>query len=142
VVDYAHTPDALDKALAVLRAHCTGRLYCVFGCGGDRDAGKRPEMARAAAARADEIIVTDDNPRGESPAGIVRDILAGFGAMRPRVIHDREAAIHAALEAAVAGDVVLVAGKGHEDYQMVGAERRPFSDADVVRQALSLRASA
>ncbi|MEN9705674.1 MAG: hypothetical protein RLZZ393_1553 [Pseudomonadota bacterium] len=136
VVDYAHTPDALDKALAVLRAHCAGRLWCVFGCGGERDAGKRPAMARVVADRADAVIVTDDNPRGEDPRAIVRDILAGLAGVTARVVHDRGAAIRTALAEAATGDVVLVAGKGHEEYQIVGAERLPFSDAEVVRSAL------
>ncbi|MEY4763106.1 MAG: hypothetical protein RLZZ200_2962 [Pseudomonadota bacterium] len=137
VVDYAHTPDALSKALEVLRGHCTGRLSCVFGCGGERDRGKRPEMGRAAAARADSLYVTDDNPRGEDASAIVQDILQG--APTARVIHDRAAAIDEAVAVAGPGDVVLVAGKGHEEYQLVGGEKRPFSDAATVRAALSRR---
>ncbi|MGH8501825.1 MAG: UDP-N-acetylmuramoyl-L-alanyl-D-glutamate--2,6-diaminopimelate ligase [Gammaproteobacteria bacterium] len=140
VVDYAHTPAALAHALIALREHCGGRLWCVFGCGGDRDAGKRPLMARVAQRHADEIIVTDDNPRGESPAGITADILAGFS--RPdgvRVIHDRADAIACAVSAARAGDVVLVAGKGHEQVQIIGAEQRPFSDSQTVTALLGER---
>jgi UDP-N-acetylmuramoyl-L-alanyl-D-glutamate--2,6-diaminopimelate ligase len=143
IVDYAHTPDALDKALRAARAHCAGRLWCVFGCGGDRDAGKRAAMGRVAAELADEIVVTDDNPRGEDPAAIVAAILAGIDRRAHlSVEHDRAAAIGAALAAAVAGDVVLVAGKGHEDYQIVGSERRPFSDIAVVRATLARRSAA
>jgi len=134
IIDYAHTPDALAKALQAARAHCRGRLHVVFGCGGDRDAGKRPLMARVAAELADVLVITDDNPRTESPTAIVADIRAGLppGA-RASVIHDRAAAIAHALEAAVAGEVVLVAGKGHEDYQIIGNERRAFSDLAVIR---------
>lgn len=134
IVDYAHTPDALSKALRAARAHCRGRLHVVFGCGGDRDVGKRPLMGRVAATMADAVVITDDNPRSESPAAIVADIQGGLpqGA-RALVIHDRAAAIHHALSSATPGDVVLVAGKGHEDYQIVGTERRAFSDQAVIR---------
>lgn len=138
VVDYAHTPDALSQALSALRAHTTGRLSCVFGCGGERDVAKRPLMARAAEQAADRLIVTDDNPRGESPEVIVADILGGLReADAVRVIHDRAEAINQAVAEAGPGDVVLVAGKGHEDYQWIGDECRPFSDADVVSAALA-----
>ena len=140
VVDYAHTPDALEKALQVLRRHCSGRLTAVFGCGGDRDRGKRPQMGAVAARLADQIILTDDNPRHESGDVIVNDILAGVGAAAARVERDRRAAIAAAIASAHAGDVVLVAGKGHESVQIVGDERRPFSDQQVVRRALEARA--
>ncbi len=141
VVDYAHTPDALAKALAALREHCEGRLWCVFGCGGDRDPGKRPEMARVAEELADEVVVTDDNPRTEDGHAIVADILAGMkDPARAVVERDREKAIRTALEAASPGDVVLVAGKGHEDYQIVGETRRAFSDRDVVRRLTELAA--
>ncbi|RYG86435.1 UDP-N-acetylmuramoyl-L-alanyl-D-glutamate--2,6-diaminopimelate ligase [bacterium] len=139
-VDYAHTPDALDKALQALRNHATGRLWCVFGCGGDRDRGKRPQMGAVAERLADEIVVTDDNPRTESPEAIVADILAGL--TRPvRVLHDREAAIAAAIDVAAEGDAILVAGKGHESVQIVGREARPFSDAAAVERALARRAA-
>jgi len=143
IVDYAHTPDALEQALRAARAHCGGRLWCVFGCGGDRDAGKRAPMGRVAASLADELVVTDDNPRSEDPARIVAAILEGV-ARRGHVTveHDRAAAIGTALRGAAAGDVVLVAGKGHEDYQIVGAERRPFSDIGVVHAALARRSAA
>ncbi|MFT3917758.1 MAG: UDP-N-acetylmuramoyl-L-alanyl-D-glutamate--2,6-diaminopimelate ligase [Anaeromyxobacteraceae bacterium] len=149
-VDYAHTDDALQRALAALRALSPRRLVCVFGCGGDRDPGKRPLMARAAAAGADLVVVTSDNPRTEDPLAIVRQIVAGFegtglgpaeaGAPEGRgyvVEPDRRAAIRLAIAGAHAGDAVLVAGKGHEDYQLVGTEKRPFSDRDEARAALA-----
>jgi UDP-N-acetylmuramoyl-L-alanyl-D-glutamate--2,6-diaminopimelate ligase len=140
LIDYSHTPDALAKALHAARAYCRGRLHCVFGCGGDRDPGKRGEMGGIAARGADLLVVTDDNPRSEDPAVITDAILRGVaqadGLGRVRVIHDRALAIRSALTAAAPDDVVLVAGKGHEEYQIVGAERRVFSDTDVVRAAL------
>jgi UDP-N-acetylmuramoyl-L-alanyl-D-glutamate--2,6-diaminopimelate ligase len=139
VVDYAHTPDALAKALRAARAHSAGRLSVVFGCGGDRDRGKRPQMAAVAAELADDVLITDDNPRTEAPAMIAADIAAGLPVGHAaRIVHDRAAAIRAALEAARPGDVVLIAGKGHEDYQIIGTDRRAFSDAAVVRAALGL----
>jgi UDP-N-acetylmuramoyl-L-alanyl-D-glutamate--2,6-diaminopimelate ligase len=144
LIDYAHTPDALSAALAAARAHCRGRLWCVFGCGGERDVGKRAQMGRIAAESADELIVTDDNPRREDPQQIVAAIVQGIrSAAREtpnRVIHDRAQAIARAIEEAAADDVVLVAGKGHEDYQLVGAERRSFSDSACVRTLLAARA--
>jgi UDP-N-acetylmuramoyl-L-alanyl-D-glutamate--2,6-diaminopimelate ligase len=138
VVDYAHTPDALEKALQVLRRHCSGRLTVVFGCGGDRDRGKRPEMGAIAARGADRIVLTDDNPRTEDGDAIVADIRAGLGAREASVIRDRRAAILDALAHAAAGDLVLVAGKGHEDYQVIGTEKRHFSDQQVLRAALGI----
>jgi UDP-N-acetylmuramoyl-L-alanyl-D-glutamate--2,6-diaminopimelate ligase len=141
VVDYAHTPDALRKALAAARAHAKGRLLVVFGCGGDRDPGKRPLMGEVAAELADDIVITDDNPRTEAPAAIVQGIAAGIPAGRPyRIEHDRGLAIREAIFIAGEGDVVLVAGKGHEDYQIYGNERRSFSDQKVVAGALAARA--
>lgn len=131
VVDYAHTPDALGKVLEAARAHCRGRLLAVFGCGGDRDPGKRPEMGRIAECAADAVILTDDNPRSEDGGRIVADILAGMRT-QPRIIRDRQAAIATAIDEAGPGDVVLVAGKGHEEYQIVDGERRCFSDREVV----------
>lgn len=129
VVDYAHTPDALAQILTAVRAHTQKRLWCVFGCGGDRDRGKRPLMAAAAAKHADQIVITDDNPRSEKPESIVAEIQAGLPAgVKARVIHDRAEAIAVAVHGADAGDVVVVAGKGHEDYQIYGAETRSFSD--------------
>jgi UDP-N-acetylmuramoyl-L-alanyl-D-glutamate--2,6-diaminopimelate ligase len=131
VVDYAHTPQALEQIIEAIRPHVRGRLSCVFGCGGDRDRGKRPMMGLAAVVGADAVIVTDDNPRFEVPEAIVADILKGIPERlraNVRVIHDRAAAIEAAIADAAADDVVVVAGKGHEDYQIYGPERRSFSD--------------
>jgi UDP-N-acetylmuramoyl-L-alanyl-D-glutamate--2,6-diaminopimelate ligase len=128
VVDYAHTPDALSKALSAAREHCEGALWCVFGCGGDRDAGKRPVMGAIAENLADQIIVTDDNPRSENPEAITQDIVRGIKSRSARVIHDRGEAIATAIKEAQAIDLVLIAGKGHEDYQIYGDTRRCFSD--------------
>jgi UDP-N-acetylmuramoyl-L-alanyl-D-glutamate--2,6-diaminopimelate ligase len=128
VVDYAHTPDALAKALAAAREHCAGTLWVIFGCGGDRDPGKRPLMGAIADDLADQIIVTDDNPRSESPQAITRAIADGIKKHAARIINDRGAAIAAALREAQPDDVVLIAGKGHEDYQIYGDSRRSFSD--------------
>ena len=140
IVDYAHTPDALESVLGVLRglndsAESTGKIHVVFGCGGDRDRGKRSEMGRIASEMADHVYVTSDNPRTESPTDIIAHIMGGIdGPHRSRVtiIEDRRQAIHAALTAASPGDVVLIAGKGHEEYQIIGTERLPFSDAEEV----------
>ena len=133
VVDYAHTPDALQRALTSLRAHTRGRLWCVFGCGGDRDRGKRPQMGRIAEALADEVIVTDDNPRHEPSTSIIADILEGMETPRAaHVIPDRAWAIATALAETGPGDVVLVAGKGHETWQQIGDLRHPFSDVEQV----------
>ena len=140
VVDYAHTPDALAKALAALREHCKGVLWCVFGCGGDRDPGKRSIMGSVADELADQIIVTDDNPRSENPQAITRAILGGITSRVPRVIHDRGEAIATALREARAGDVVLIAGKGHEDYQIYGETRRSFSDRREAQRYLGVAA--
>ncbi len=137
IVDYAHTPDALAKALRAARLHCRGRLRVVFGCGGDRDPGKRPMMGRISAELADESVVTDDNPRSESPEQIVRQIMEGIPRdAASRVEHDRALAIGSALRRSGPQDVVLIAGKGHEEYQIYGSERRPFSDRSVVCAAL------
>jgi UDP-N-acetylmuramoyl-L-alanyl-D-glutamate--2,6-diaminopimelate ligase len=136
VVDYAHTPDALEQALTALRAHCAGRLICVFGCGGERDAGKRPQMGAIAERLADVAIVTDDNPRGEDGDAIVAQIRAGM--QRPAAIErDRAAAIGTAIAQARADDVVLIAGKGHETYQEGAAGKRPFDDLAVARATLA-----
>jgi UDP-N-acetylmuramoyl-L-alanyl-D-glutamate--2,6-diaminopimelate ligase len=138
VVDYAHTPDALRKALEAARAHTAGRLVVVFGCGGDRDPGKRPIMGEIAAELADDIVITDDNPRTEAPAAITQAIASGIPAGRRfRIEHDRDRAIREALLGAGGDDVVLVAGKGHEDYQVYGQQRRHFSDQDAVSRALA-----
>ncbi|HEA50863.1 UDP-N-acetylmuramoyl-L-alanyl-D-glutamate--2,6-diaminopimelate ligase [Marinobacter antarcticus] len=143
VVDYAHTPDALTNALAALRPHVAGRLICVFGCGGDRDRGKRPEMAGEAEKSANVVVVTDDNPRTESPDIIVQDILSGFSSSDvATVIHDRAKAIRFALDMATPEDLVLIAGKGHESWQEIEGQKLPFSDADQVRQWLKLEGGA
>jgi UDP-N-acetylmuramoyl-L-alanyl-D-glutamate--2,6-diaminopimelate ligase len=139
VVDYAHTPDALAKALGALREHCRGSLWCVFGCGGDRDPGKRPIMGAVADELADQIIVTDDNPRSENPGAITRAIAGGIK-RQVRVIHDRGEAIATALKEAQAKDVVLIAGKGHEDYQIYGETRRSFSDRREVQRYFGVAA--
>jgi UDP-N-acetylmuramoyl-L-alanyl-D-glutamate--2,6-diaminopimelate ligase len=141
VVDYAHTPQALEQILQAVRAHTPGKLWCVFGCGGDRDRGKRPLMAAAAARFADELIITDDNPRSEEPDAIVAEIRAGLPAKHSaQVIHDRAAAITAAVRAAGKDDAVVVAGKGHEDYQIYGAETRSFSDRSLVAKLVGAEA--
>jgi UDP-N-acetylmuramoyl-L-alanyl-D-glutamate--2,6-diaminopimelate ligase len=142
-VDYAHTPDALEKALQALRPIAQqrgGQLWCVFGCGGDRDASKRPLMGAAAQRHADWVIATSDNPRSEDPAVILHQILLGtIAGETVRVEPDRAAAIALALREAAAQDVVLIAGKGHEDYQEVAGVRRPFSDMAQARNALQAR---
>ncbi len=140
VIDYAHTPDALQQALRALRAHCAGHLWCVFGCGGERDAGKRPQMGALAADLADRVLLTDDNPRGEDGDAIIAAIRAGIPASATVVIErDRARAIALALREAHAGDVVLIAGKGHETYQESGGKARPFDDLAVARAALEAR---
>ena len=140
VVDYAHTPDALEKALEALRpAVAAGhRLICVFGCGGDRDPGKRPLRAAAAARLADHVIVTSDNPRSEAPAAIIAQVMAGIGGAA-EAIEDRQVAIFSAIHHARRGDVVLLAGKGHETYQEIAGVRHPFSDREVASAALAQR---
>ncbi|MCB9728830.1 MAG: UDP-N-acetylmuramoyl-L-alanyl-D-glutamate--2,6-diaminopimelate ligase [Deltaproteobacteria bacterium] len=140
VVDYAHTPDALDNVLAALRPLVAGRLICVFGAGGDRDPGKRPEMARAVARLADLAIVTSDNPRTESPDAIVADVVRGMpvGAAWEAQV-DRRAAIERAVAMATPGDLVLIAGKGHETTQTIGTVQHPFDDRDEARRALAGR---
>ena len=137
VVDYAHTPDALEQALTALRAHCAGKLICVFGCGGERDAGKRPLMGAIAARLADIAIVTDDNPRGEDGDAIVAQVVAGMADAKAMAVErDRAVAIADALELARSGDVVLIAGKGHETYQDGATGKHPFDDLAVARAAL------
>jgi UDP-N-acetylmuramoyl-L-alanyl-D-glutamate--2,6-diaminopimelate ligase len=135
-VDYAHTPDALEKALAAARPHVQGRLVVVFGCGGDRDPGKRPLMGRVAAERADVAIVTDDNPRGEDPAAIRAAALKGMPA-GAREIGDRALAIRTAVAELRPGDLLLIAGKGHERGQTIRGVTHPFDDAEVARAALA-----
>ncbi|MFM9865176.1 MAG: UDP-N-acetylmuramoyl-L-alanyl-D-glutamate--2,6-diaminopimelate ligase [Micropepsaceae bacterium] len=134
-VDYAHTPDAIETVLKALRPHTAGKLWVVFGCGGDRDPGKRPLMGAAAKAFADRVIVTDDNPRTEDAAAIRRAVLGG--AVGAQEIGDRAKAIETAIVAAQAGDVVVIAGKGHETGQIVGREVRPFNDTDEARAVIA-----
>lgn len=137
IVDYAHTPDALEKALQAARLHCDGKLWCVFGCGGDRDTGKRPLMASIAEQYADNVIVTDDNPRTEDPDIIFADIMQGF--KKPKNVqkmHIRQYAIEQAISQADSKDVVLIAGKGHEDYQIIGTKKYHFSDQEVAKKFL------
>jgi UDP-N-acetylmuramoyl-L-alanyl-D-glutamate--2,6-diaminopimelate ligase len=139
VVDFAHTEQALRACLGASRQHTDGQLWCVFGCGGDRDQGKRSGMGRAVEELADRIIVTDDNPRNESPEKIVSEILAGMQYPdQACVVHNRQAAIEYALSQATAEDLVVIAGKGHEQEQIVGNERRPFSDRHVVCRILQV----
>ncbi|WP_305806082.1 UDP-N-acetylmuramoyl-L-alanyl-D-glutamate--2,6-diaminopimelate ligase [Stenotrophomonas sp. YIM B06876] len=143
VIDYAHTPDALEQALRSLHGHRAARLLCVFGCGGERDRGKRPQMAAIAERHADVVFVTDDNPRGENGDLIVADIMAGFA--DPAQVHvqrDRARAIGAAIAQARPGDIVLVAGKGHEPYQEIAGIQHPFDDTDVAARALQARRAA
>ncbi|MBI3030686.1 MAG: UDP-N-acetylmuramoyl-L-alanyl-D-glutamate--2,6-diaminopimelate ligase [Candidatus Rokubacteria bacterium] len=145
VVDYAHTPDALERVLATARKLTRGRLGVVFGCGGDRDRGKRPIMGGIAARLADRVWVTSDNPRSEDPLAIIKEVVVGVGAVWPdlercAMIPDRRAAISAALDWARPGDLLLIAGKGHETYQLIGRDAFPFDDRAVVRQILSERA--
>ncbi len=136
-VDYAHTPDALKQALMSLREQCSGKLVCVFGCGGDRDQGKRPEMGRIAEICSDRVILTSDNPRTESPEKIIQDILAGMsGAVPVEVQTDRALAIRTAIITSSNEDTVLIAGKGHETYQEVMSKKLPFSDRQLVRNLL------
>ncbi|HQC96413.1 MAG TPA: UDP-N-acetylmuramoyl-L-alanyl-D-glutamate--2,6-diaminopimelate ligase [Aquabacterium sp.] len=145
VVDYAHTPDALDKALGALRplaAARGGALWCVFGCGGNRDASKRPLMGAIAERLADHVVLTSDNPRHEDPLLILAQIRAGLGAEPAATIADRAQAIAHAVQGAAPADVVLIAGKGHEDYQEVAGVKRPFLDSDVAGRALAARSAA
>ncbi|MFV3387381.1 UDP-N-acetylmuramoyl-L-alanyl-D-glutamate--2,6-diaminopimelate ligase [Pseudomonas sp. NY15364] len=138
VVDYAHTPDALEKVLEAMRPHVEGRLVCLFGCGGDRDRGKRPLMAAVAERLADVVWVTDDNPRTEEPAQIVADIRAGFAAPEQvQFIHGRGDAIARLIAQAEVADVLVLAGKGHEDYQEIMGVRQPFSDLIEANKALT-----
>jgi UDP-N-acetylmuramoyl-L-alanyl-D-glutamate--2,6-diaminopimelate ligase len=142
-VDYAHTPDALARVLDAIRSVTKGRVVCVFGCGGDRDAQKRGPMGEAVARRADVAVITSDNPRTESPEAIAKPIEDAVSAVMPRdryvVELDRARAIELAVRDARPGDVVLVAGKGHEDYQVVGTEKRHFDDREHARDALARR---
>jgi len=137
VVDFAHTPDALEQVLMSLREHTQNKLWCVFGCGGDRDKGKRPLMGTIAEDKADHVVLTSDNPRSETPENIIRDIQAGMKDVSELSVEsDRHAAIHFAISHAKPGDVVLIAGKGHENYQLIGNEKYPFNDVEEVKQQL------
>jgi UDP-N-acetylmuramoyl-L-alanyl-D-glutamate--2,6-diaminopimelate ligase len=140
LVDYAHTPDGLKNALEACRPFVEGRLICVFGCGGDRDRGKRPQMASIAAKLADRVVVTSDNPRTENPQQILADVVEGLPSSTDRVVEgDRAAAIAAAVAEAKPGDLVLIAGKGHEDYQILGTEKVHFDDREEAEKALRSR---
>jgi UDP-N-acetylmuramoyl-L-alanyl-D-glutamate--2,6-diaminopimelate ligase len=142
VVDYAHTEDALYRLLRAAQAIKQGRIITLFGCGGDRDSGKRPRMGQVAARHSDLVIVTSDNPRTENAHTILTQIEQGIQSLRPeercpyRIIPDRAEAIHAAVAEARAGDLVLIAGKGHEDYQIIGTQKIHFDDREVARKAL------
>jgi UDP-N-acetylmuramoyl-L-alanyl-D-glutamate--2,6-diaminopimelate ligase len=142
VLDFAHTPDALDNVLAALRPLASGRLLVLFGAGGDRDIGKRPLMARAVARHADLVWLTSDNPRTEDPDRILDDVAPGLEGVAHRRQVDRRIAIHDAVVEARPGDLLVLAGKGHERYQMVGRERRPFDEREVVREAMAARGAA
>ncbi len=138
IVDFAHTPDALQQVLSTLRAHTRQSLWVVFGCGGDRDKGKRPLMGKIAEQQADRVVLTNDNPRSESAECIIQDIVAGMqNKSAAAIIPDRHDAIHFAISQAQQDDIVVVAGKGHEDYQIIGEQRIAFSDADEVQQQLA-----
>lgn len=138
IVDYAHTPDALKKVLMALREHCTGQLICVFGCGGNRDRGKRPQMAAIAERLANRIILTNDNPRSEFPLAIIRDIQAGFENKNSVIVEtDRAKAIKYAVQKATSNDTVLIAGKGHETTQIIGTDALPFDDVEEARKVFN-----
>ena len=141
IVDYAHTPDSLENALRAARPFISGQMICVFGCGGDRDRTKRPHMGRIAYELADRVVVTSDNPRTEEPQKILADVVAGIEAdlSEDEVICDRAAAIQQAILSAQPGDGVLIAGKGHEDYQILGTEKIHFDDREQSHLALKMR---
>jgi len=140
ICDYAHTPDAIENVLRSVKEYTSGRLICLFGCGGDRDSTKRPLMAQAAAKYADKLIVTSDNPRTEDPGAIIKDILTGLtDAKVPYdVVTDRREAIYHALKIAEKGDIIVLAGKGHEDYQIIGEKKNHFDEREVVAEGLKL----
>ncbi|MCY7275673.1 MAG: UDP-N-acetylmuramoyl-L-alanyl-D-glutamate--2,6-diaminopimelate ligase, partial [Phormidesmis sp. CAN_BIN44] len=140
IVDYAHTPDSLENMLKAARPFIPGQMICVFGCGGDRDRTKRPKMGNIAATLADQVIVTSDNPRTEDPARILADVVEGIpDSVQALVLSDRAAAIRTAILQAKPGDGVLIAGKGHEDYQILGTEKIHFDDREQARAALTER---
>lgn len=138
IVDYAHTPDALERVLKTARSLCRGTLHVVFGCGGDRDKGKRPQMGRIAQEQADRVWVTSDNPRTENPEEIIRDIVAEMDSARYTAVVDRAACIHQAVAELEEGDWLVVAGKGHENYQILGTRKVHFDDREVVREAMQI----
>lgn len=139
IVDYAHTPDALDKALYAAKEHCQGKLWVIFGCGGDRDSGKRPLMANVSEQYTDQVIITNDNPRTEDPDQIIQDVITGFKKLDGfQIIKDRQQAIHYAIEHSQVNDIILVAGKGHENYQIIGKEKHHYSDRETVCQLLGI----
>ncbi len=141
-VDFAHTPDALSQVILALKKHVAGRLWVVFGCGGDRDKGKRPEMGKIASELADIVIVTSDNPRSEDPRSIIDDVKAGIeNGVATEVVEDRKVAIFLAVGSCKADDTVLIAGKGHEDYQLIGDKKFPFQDYVVASEALQDRSN-
>ena len=140
IIDYAHTPDALEKALQAVRAHTSGQLWCVFGCGGDRDVGKRELMGEMADRHADRLVVTSDNPRTEVPEQIIEMIRQGIDQHSAVYEVDRAVAIRQAIESAGEGDLVLIAGKGHEGYQEIDGVRYPFSDLQLTREILGVAA--
>ena len=138
IIDFAHTPDALEKALLALKRHVDGRIWCVFGCGGDRDAGKRPLMAEVVAQLADELVITSDNPRSETFSAIVADMVKGIPSnVAFQIIEDRLQAVSHAISNATSEDIVLIAGKGHENYQEIAGQKLPYSDFDAAMNALS-----
>lgn len=142
-IDYAHTPDALEKVLSAIKPHVTGSLWVVFGCGGDRDTGKRAEMAKVSEKYADRIVVTSDNPRHENSLKIIQDIELGFSsAAIYESIDDRKLAISMAIGSSNFDDCIVIAGKGHEDYQLVKGKKLPFSDYFVAKECLSMREQA
>ena len=142
LIDYAHTPDALENVLTAVRGFARGRVVALFGCGGDRDRTKRPKMGRIAAEKADFVVVTSDNPRTEEPGAIIRDILEGMSHTDTPyvVVENRVEAIHYAIDHAQPGDVIVLAGKGHEDYQVIGHEKHHLDEREVVAEYLALRA--
>lgn len=144
VIDYSHKPESLAQALKTVRTFSTGRVWVVFGAGGNRDSTKRPLMGQIASELADQLIVTSDNPRFEEPSEIAEQIVGGIKIKpgRSKVILDRAEAIHSAINRAESGDSILIAGKGHESYQIIGSERQPFDDLEVAKEALMVRVKA
>ena len=136
IVDYAHTPDGLQKAIAAAREHTRGKLYVVCGCGGDRDNGKRPAMGKIATSLADRVIFTNDNPRTEDPVRIMNQIIEGADCNNYQIEYDRKQAIIKAVTSSSNSDLVLIAGKGHEDYQIIGNVKHHFSDQEIVREVI------